>query len=164
MARDFAHRFFQQLLSRRNFGPRRSAGRMRQRNEIKALSGAMRAKLATDNLLQLCEFDKLRDRESANRNDETWFQNFDLFVHPGRTVANFVRRRDAISPAGRFAGKAATDGGEVNGGSHGSFVHSAELLEPAEEGLPSRMRERPFKSRLARHGRLPNYHHHADNG
>jgi len=73
---------------------------MRQRNQIKALSGAVRAKLATDNLLQLCEFDKLRDRESANRNNQTRLQDLDLFVHPGRTIANFVRCRHAIGPAG----------------------------------------------------------------
>src|SRR5437764_14404416 len=91
-------------------------------------------------------------------------QNFYLFVHPGRTVANFVRRRDAISSTGRFAGKAATDGGEINGRSHGSFVHSAKLLEPTEECLPSRMRERPVQSRLAWNRRLSHYHTLADNG
>jgi hypothetical protein len=51
MARDLPHRFRQQLFSRWNFVPRRRAGRMRQRDKIKNLSGAMHPRFATDHLI-----------------------------------------------------------------------------------------------------------------
>jgi hypothetical protein len=51
MAHDLAHCFSQQLFSRRNFVPRRRAGRMRQRDEIEDVFGATRAKFATDHLI-----------------------------------------------------------------------------------------------------------------
>src|SRR5207253_8630240 len=51
MARDFVHRFRQQLFPRWNFMPGRSARGMGQRNKIEDVFGATSAKLAADHLL-----------------------------------------------------------------------------------------------------------------
>ena len=162
--RDFAHRFRQQLFSGRNLVPRRSTGRMRQRDKIEDVSGAMRPRFATDHLIQFRALDKLRDRQTADGNYQTRFQDFDFLVHPGRAIMNFIRRRHAIGSAGRFSRKTSTYSGEINLRSHDGFVHSAKLIEPAEKCLPSGMGERAFQGRLARARRLADQHYVADDG
>src|SRR6202022_2530226 len=121
---------------------------MRQRNQIEDVSGRTRAKFAANDLLQFRALDELRDRQPAGRNYETRLQDFDFLVHPGRAISNLIRRRHAIGPAGRFAGKTATNGREINCRSNGGFVYSAKLLEPAKECLPSRVGEWAFQSGL----------------
>ena len=73
---------------------------MWQRNQIEIMFGTVRTKLSSDYLLQLFALDELRDRQTSDRNDQTRLQNRDLLIHPRRAVSNFVRRRDAIGPAG----------------------------------------------------------------
>src|SRR5207237_5649575 len=70
LARDFAHRFFEQLLSRRNLMPGRCARWVWQRNQIECMFGTARTKLSTDYLLQLFALDELRDRQTTDRNDQ----------------------------------------------------------------------------------------------
>ena len=103
--------------------------------------------------------DKLHDRQSADGNNEMRLQNPNLIIHPRRTVANLIRRRDAVGAAGIFAGEAAADGGEIDLRSDGGFVHPAKLFEPTEECFAGSVRKRLFQRRLARTGRLPNDHH-----
>ena len=143
--------------------PRRSPGRMGQRNKIEDVFGATSAKLAADHLLQFRALDELPDCQSPDRNNQTRLKNFDLFVHPGGAIENFVWRRHAVGAAGRFSRETSTYRRKINFGSHGGFVHPAKFLEPAEKCLPSRMCEWAFQSGLARTGRLSNQHHLADN-
>ena len=117
------------------------------------------AKFAANYAFQFCTVDELHDRQSADGNNETRLQNPNLIIHPQRTVANFIRRRDAVGAAGIFAGETAADGGEIDLRSNGGFVHSAKLFEPTEECFAGRMRKRSFQRRFPRTRRLPNYHH-----
>jgi len=163
MARDFAHRFSQQLFSRRNLMPGRSSGGMRQRDKIESVFGAAGAKLAANHVFQFCALNKLRDGQSPDRDNQSRLKNFDFFVYPRRTIADFVRRRHAIGSTGRFAGKTTTDSREIDCRSNGGFGHSAKLLKPAEKCLASRVSEWAFQCRLARTGCLSNQHYIAHN-
>jgi hypothetical protein len=135
---------------------------MRQRNQIEAVVRMHDAKFAANKVLQSCAVDELRDRQSADRNNEARLQDANLIIHPQRTVANLVWRRDAVGASGIFAGETAADGGEIDLRSDGSFVHSAKLFEPTEERFAGSVRKRSFQRRFSRTGRLPNDHHIAD--
>ena len=145
-----------------NFVPGRRAGRMRQRNQVEAVARMHDAKFAANYVFQFCTVDELHDRQSADGNNETRLQNPNLIIHPQRTVANFIWRRDAVGAAGIFAGETAADGGEIDLRSNGGFVHSAKLFEPTEECFAGSVRKRSFQRRFPRTGRLPNDHHIAD--
>ena len=136
---------------------------MRQRNQIEAVARMHDAKFVANYVLQFCAVDELHDRQSADGNNETRLQNPDLIIQPQRTVANLIRRRHAVAAAGIFAGKTATDGGEIDFRSNGSFVHSAKLFEPTEKRFPGSVREWSFQRGLSRSGRLPNDHYIAHN-
>jgi hypothetical protein len=90
-------------------------------------------------------------------------QNPNLIIHPQRTVANLIRRRDAVAAPGIFARETTADGGEIDLRSNGGFVHSAKLLEPTEECFAGSVSKRPFQRRFPRTRRLPNDHHFAQN-
>jgi len=150
--------------------PGRCAGRMRQRNHVEVVPCAFASKFAANHTFQsigeaisfsynIHTIDELHDSQSADRDDETRSQNSDLVVHPRRTVANLVWRRNPISAAGIFAGKTSADRREVNFGSNSSFVHSAKFFEPAEKSFASGMRERSLQNRFPRTGSLTNNHH-----
>ena len=132
---------------------------MRQRNQINAVVCMNDAKFAANYVVQFCTVDELRDRQSADGNDETRLQNPNLMIHPQRTVANFIRRRDAVGAAGIFTRETAADGGEIDLRSNGGFVHPAKLFEPAKECFASRVRKRSLQDWFARTGRLPDDHH-----
>ena len=132
---------------------------MRQRNQVEAVACMNDAKFAANYAFQFCAVDELHDRQSADGNNETRLQNPNLIIHPQRTVANFIRRRDAVGAAGIFAGETAADGGEIDLRSNGGFVHSAKLFEPTEECFAGRMRKRSFQRRFPRTGCLPNDHY-----
>jgi len=120
------------------------------------------AKFAANYAFQFCTVDKLRDRQSADRNNETRPQNPNLIIHPQFTIANLIRGWNAIAAAGIFSGKTATDGSEIDFRSNGGFVHSAKLFEPTEECPPGSVRKWPFQRRFPRTGRLANDYYIAD--
>jgi len=129
---------------------------MRQRNQVEAMARTRDTESATYHGLQLCTVDVLHNRQAANGNDEMRPQNSNLIIHPQRTVANLVRRGDAIGAAGTFPGKTTADGGEINPRANGGFVHSAKLFEPTEKRFPSSVRKRSFQGWFPRPGGLPN--------
>ena len=82
MLLDEGERPLQEIAPRRYSMPGRRAGRVRQRNQIEASTGTPDAKRATDDLVEFLDRDELRDRQFADRNDETRLQDFDLAVEP----------------------------------------------------------------------------------
>src|SRR4029077_15399569 len=82
-----------------DFVPGRRAGRMRQGNQVEAVVRMDNAKFAANYVFQFCAVDELHDRQSTDRNNETRLQNPNLIIHPQRTVANLVWRRDAVGAA-----------------------------------------------------------------
>ena len=163
MTRDSAHRPFEKLFSRRNLVPWRSAGRMRQWNQIKPVIRAARPEFSADHLLELLALDELRDGEPSDRNYQTRLENLDLLVHPRCTISDFVRRRHAIGSARRFSGETSAYRRKIDSRTNGGLVYSTELLEPAKQCLAGGVRERTFQSRFTRPRRLSNNHNVADN-
>jgi len=131
---------------------------MRQRDQIKSTFGARYSKPATDHAFQLFAVNELRDGQTAHRDYETRFQNFDLVIHPGGAIANFIRRRNTIATGWSFAGETSTDRCEIDCRSHGGFVQTTELIEPAKHCFTSRVGERALQYRLARTGCLADQH------
>ena len=162
MPRDQLERAFGQLATRRNFVPGRCARGMRQRNQVETVLRSYDAEFLPNHLLQPYTIDKLRNRQSANRNNETRAQNSDLIIHPPRAIANLIRRWDAVGAARTFTRETAADGSEIDFRSNGGFVHSAKLFEPTEECFAGGVRERPFQRRFPRTGRLANDYYIAD--
>src|SRR5438094_7023009 len=156
---DQFQRASEQFFSRRNLVPGRGSGGMRKRNYIEVVPGTLNAKFAADYFFQLRAIDELRDSQPADRNDETRPQNFDFMSHPGRTVANFVRSRNAISAARIFSGKAAADRCEINFGTDCSLIHPTEFFEPPKKSLASCVRKRSLQHRLPWTGGLTYDHY-----
>ena len=117
------------------------------------------SKFAANYVFQFCTADELRDRQAADGNNEQWLQDSNLVIHPQRTVANLIRRRNAVGAAGIFAGETAADSCEIDFRSNGGFVHPAKLFEPTEECFAGCVRKRSFQRRFPRTRRLPNDHH-----
>ena len=147
-----------------NFVPGRRAGGMRQRNQVEAVARMRDAKFAANYVSQFSTVDKLHDCQSTDGNNQTWLQNPNLIIHPRRTVANLIRRRDAIGAAEIFARETTADRGKIDFRSNGSFVHPAKLFEPPKKCFAGGVRERPFQRWFARARRLPNNHHIAEDG
>src|SRR6266853_3210719 len=145
MACDKFERTLGQCFSGWDFVPWRRTGGMRQRNQVEEVARTRDTESATDHVLQLCTVDELHNRKPANGNDEMRPQNSNLIIHPQRTIANLIRRGDAIRARGIFAGKTTADSGEINSRANGDFVHSGKLFEPTEKRFPSSVRKRPFQ-------------------
>src|SRR6266480_4698581 len=156
---DQFQRASEQFFSRRNLVPGRGSGGMRKWNHVEVVPGTLNAKFAADYFFQLRAIDELRDSQPADRNDETRPQNFDFMSHPGRTVANFVRSRNAISAARIFSGKAAADRCKINFGTDGSLIHPTEFFEPPKKSLASCVRKRSLQHRLPWTGGLTYDHY-----
>src|SRR5438876_9360358 len=161
---DQFQRASEQFFSRRNLVPGRGSGGMRKRNYIEVVPGTLNAKFAADYFFQLRAIDELRDSQPADRNDETRPQNFDFMSHPGRTVANFVWSRNAISATRIFSGKTAADRCEINFRTDCSLIHPTEFFEPTEKRLAGGVRKRSLQHRLPWTGGLSNDHYIAHNG
>jgi hypothetical protein len=142
-----------------NFVPGRSAGGMRQRNQVEAVVRMDDPKFAANYVFQFCTVDELHDRQSTDGNNETRLQNSNLIIHPRRTVANLIWCWNAVGASGIFAGETTADGGEIDLRSNGGFIHSTKLIEPTEECFAGRVRKRPFQRWFPRTGRLPNDHY-----
>src|SRR3989442_6298337 len=111
---DLAHRTFSQLLARWNLGPGRGARRMRQWDQIESMLCAFNTEFAADDFVQRSAIDEPRDGETTDRDYETRSQNFDLFIQPGRAIANFIRRRNAIAAVRSFTRKTSAYCCEIN--------------------------------------------------
>jgi len=162
MTRNQFQRASEQFFSGGNLVPGRGAGGMRKRNHVEAMPGTLGAKPAADHFFQLRTIDELRDSQSTDRNDEARSQNFDFIIHPGSTVANFVRSWNAICAARIFSGKTTADRCEINFRTDCRFVHPAEFFEPPKKRLTSGMGKRSLQHRFPWTGRLTNDHYIAD--
>lgn len=163
MTRDSAHRPFEKLFSRRNLVPWRSAGRMRQWNQIKPVIRAARPEFSSNHSFQVFALDELRDGESSDRNYQTRLEYRDLLVYPRLAISDFVRRGYAIGSARRFSGETSAYRREIDSRTNGGLIHSTELLNPAKQRLAGGVRERTFQSWLTRTRSLSNNHNVADN-
>jgi hypothetical protein len=105
---------------------------MRKRDEVKGAAFAAHRESAPDDFFQFGEGDKLRDREFANWNDKVWPQEIDFVIHPRRAIPNFIRRGNAVTACGSFAGEAAADRGEVNLRAHLDLSPATKFLKPTE--------------------------------
>jgi hypothetical protein len=135
---------------------------MRQRNQIEVVIRALDAKFATDHFFQFPAIDTLRDGQTSDRNYEQRLEDLDFIIHPGRAIANLIRRRNTIAAARIFSGKASTDRREINPRANSGFIHSARFFEPAEKRFASGMRKRPLQNGFSGAGCLPNEYHIAD--
>jgi hypothetical protein len=131
---------------------------MGQGYEIEGGALAFNDELATYDGFEFVEDDELGDGEFAHRNDQTRAQDFELIVHPRRTIGNLLRTRHPISPTRCFAGKTADNGSEINSCSHGRFTHPAEFFEPAKQRFARGVSEGTFECRLTPTRSLPDDH------
>ena len=135
---------------------------MRQRDKIDSHARAFRSKFSADDCVEFFEGDELRNRESPDRNGKARPEYFEFFIHPRRAIANFVRGRDAVAAAGRFAGETSAHGCEIDCRSYRRLVHGAEFVEPAEQSLARGPGERPIQNWLTNARCLSDYDHVAD--
>ncbi len=82
MARDFAHRFYEQFFSGRKFVPGRCAGGVGKRDKIDNRSSASDLKFTPNDFVEFFERDELRNGEFAYGDDEIWSEDFELILHP----------------------------------------------------------------------------------
>src|SRR5437762_10146235 len=122
--------------------PRRSARRMRQRNQIEGASFVADPERSANDFVEFFERKKLRDGEFADGNDEIGLKQIDFVVHPTRAISNFVWRGNAVAARGRFPRETATNGREVNRRANSFLVHSTKFAEPTEERASGGPRER----------------------
>ena len=139
--------------------PRRSARRMRQRNQIETMPGTPDFEAAADDRVEFRDRNKLRDRKFADRDDQIRLQDFDLCIQPRRAIANFLKRRDAIAASGRLAGKTAADRGKINSRSNFVFGCSDRFLKPLKKSATSSPGERFLQYGFA-HARSLSYQHY----
>src|ERR1700730_10312150 len=113
------------------------------------MSTTLHRKFASNDFFQFYEWNEPRDRQSSHRNDKARTQNFKFFVHPRRTVLNFLGIWDAIGASRHFTRKTAANGGEINRGANLLFRKSAKSIEPIEERPTRGMCERTLQHRFA---------------
>jgi len=133
-----------------------------ERDEVENAVLVSNGKGAANDFIEFFERQKLGNGEFADWDDQFGTQEIDLVIHPGRTVPDFVRRRNPIPARRRFAREATTDRGEVNFGANLLFIHAAELLEPAEQRPASCPREWFAEHRFFYAWRLANQHDFAE--
>src|SRR6476646_4874502 len=136
MTRNAPHCFPEETEARRDAMPGRCTGRMGERNQIESAAFIVNGKGPAHHFIELLERQELRDGQFADGDDQLGSQEIDLVVHPGRTIPDFVRRRNTVAAGCSFARETAADSGEVDPGADLFFVHSTELLKPAEERAP----------------------------
>ena len=134
-------------------------GRMRQRNKIIAAPPALYAESLANHFLEFRNGNELRDRQSADWNDQAWPENFHFIIHPGRAVTNLLRTGNAVAASGSFAGKAPTNRCKINFGTHIGFAHSAKLFEPSKKCTAGGVSEGPLQNRFAHARGLSNQHY-----
>lgn len=127
---------------------------MRQRDQVEKAAFATERKGTPHNFIKPFERKKLGDSEFAHGNDKLGLQQLDFVIHPGGTIPDLVRSWNAIAPGRVLAGKAATDGREVNPGADLFLAHAAELLKPTEQGAACGPGERLAEHRFLHAGRL----------
>ena len=119
--------------------PRRSSGRMGQRNNV-AGDGAspipgpeLERKLFSHHVVEAPSRDELLNGQFSHRQDQPGLKNFNLTSQPRGAIGDFVRRGNTIASRGVFSRKTSADSRHVNRGPEGRFVHPAGFFEPAEQ-------------------------------
>jgi hypothetical protein len=128
---------------------------MRERDHVDVHPVELRLQLASDHGrdgLRVAEH--LLDGEPADRDDEARPEDLHLAREEPAPQRALLRARDAVSPGLRLAGEAAHDGADVDARTDRLLVGAGRALEPAEERLPRRPRERASEARLVGAGRL----------
>lgn len=128
---------------------------MGQGDQVEIAAVSAERKRSADNFVQLLEGKKLRDGKFAHRDDQQRAQKIDLVIQPGRTIPDFIRRRNAVTARGRLAREATADGGEINLRTHLGFIQMAEFIEPAKEGAAGCPGERSAQNGFSDAGCLP---------
>ena len=108
---------------------------MGQGNEIELMAGVGDAEFLADDGVEFLEGDELLDGKFADGEDELGLKYFDFALEPGRAIADFLRRGDAVAAGGFFARKTAADSGHVDGGAEGLFAQAGGFVKPAEKGF-----------------------------
>ena len=112
--------------------PRRSAGGMRQRDNIETLSGPFSGSHLTDHFAQSRDrLDELSDSQFAHRNHQTGSKQRDLCVQPGRTILNFDPGRNSVT-GGRFTRETTTHCGHVDCCTKAALIHARYIGKPFE--------------------------------
>ena len=112
--RDQSERALSERFTGRNFMPGGRTGRMRQRNQIEMVACMDNKEFAADYAFQFCTLNESRDRQPTDGNDQARLQDSNLVIHPRCTVANFIRRRNAVAATGIFSGETTANRGEIN--------------------------------------------------
>lgn len=164
MRGDQSHSLFEKSFAWYYAMPRRSAGRMRQWNQVEGASLSAQLECSSDHFVEFVEDYELRDRELADWNDEARPQDLELIVQPGCTISHFVRSRDSVAAGGVLSRETATNRREINPRADFRFVDPAELIEPAEERAAGCPRKRTRQDRFFHARRLTDENHFAQHG
>src|SRR5688572_9671147 len=92
--------------------------------------------------------EKLSNRKFAHRQDQLRRQESELPLEPLRTVRDFIRCGNAVTPLGPLAGEAATHSREINSIAHFVLRPSERAIEPFEKRLARGPCEWPAEFRL----------------
>src|SRR5258708_8270989 len=112
--------------------PRRSAGAMRQHDNIETLSGPFSGSHLTDHFAQSRDrLDELSDSQFAHRNHQTGRKQRDLCVQPGRAILNFDPGWNAVT-GGCFFLETTTERSHVDCRAKVVLVYARYVGEPFE--------------------------------
>jgi len=145
-------------------GPRRCAGGVRQRDEIKAVSGMGAGIGGADDGVEFVAGNELLNGELADGDNEGGMKDFHFGLHPISAIQDFISVGNAIAAGGFFTGEAAADGGHVDVGAEGGFIHAGMFVEPAEEFFTGGPGERTAHDGFLVAGGLTNEHDRAKDG
>ena len=128
---------------------------MRERDDVHVHPVELRLRRPSDHGRDgLPVAEHLLDRESADGDDEPRREDLHLAREEAAPLRALLLARDAVAAALRLAGKAAHHRSDVDARADGLLVGAGRALEPAEERLPRRPRERTPEARLVRTGCL----------
>lgn len=129
---------------------------MWQRNQIEGMTVPANREGTADYFIESVEIEELSDGEFPHGDDQMRAQEIEFIVEPARAVPNFLRSGNAIATRCRLAGEATTNRREINVCADRWLIHSAELMEPAEQGASGGPRERATEDGLLHAGCLTN--------
>ncbi len=137
---------------------------MGQRNEIETHARALSPGPAPHVILQSRVLDELFDGEFPHGKNQTRFEHPDLRFQPGCAGRDLLFVRNAIASLRLLSGKATTDRRHVDMTAKSRFTQSRALIEPLEESLPRRPRERTPEFGFFVTRRLTNQKNRTENG
>ena len=127
---------------------------MGQRNQIKRMSSASYSKLTANDLVEFLQWDKLGNRQLADRNNQIRLQDIQFTFKPNRAITYFLRRRHPITARWIFTGKTAAHCSHIYRSAELLFAHSRGCTKPAKKSLTCGPGKRPSQLRLLIPGRL----------